>query len=72
MFGRSDFWIGLAVGVVAGAFGYKLMNEHYSRCAVPGAPMPPASGVGEPPLEELMRQKEHLDDLIAEKQAAAQ
>ncbi|HCB93870.1 MAG TPA: 50S ribosomal protein L9, partial [Selenomonas sp.] len=27
MFQKSDFWIGLAVGVVAGVFGYRFMQE---------------------------------------------
>lgn len=27
MFKNTDFWIGLAVGVVAGAFGYKLVQS---------------------------------------------
>ena len=27
MFARSDFWIGMAVGVVAGVFGYRYMQE---------------------------------------------
>jgi len=34
------------------------------------APQAPAiaAGVGEPPLDELVRQKERLEDLIAERQ----
>ena len=27
MFSRSDFWIGLAIGAVAGVFGYRFMQE---------------------------------------------
>ena len=27
MFTKTDFWIGLAVGVVAGAFGYKFIQR---------------------------------------------
>lgn len=69
MFARSDFWIGLVVGTIAGAFGYKLLQEHYAQGAPVAIPLPAAQGAGEPPLEELMRQKERLEDLIAEKQA---
>jgi len=71
MFGRSDFWIGLVVGTIAGAFGYKLMSEQSARCMTPAMPMPTAQGVGEPQLDELMRQKERLEDLIAERQQGA-
>ena len=31
MFTRTDFWIGLAVGVVAGAFGYKYMQNRVQQ-----------------------------------------
>lgn len=70
MFARSDFWIGLAVGTIAGAFGYKLMSEHAARYAPPAAQAPALQGVGEPALDELMLQKERLEDLIAERQQA--
>ncbi|MBP2633440.1 MAG: ribosomal protein [Firmicutes bacterium] len=69
MFARTDFWIGLAVGAVAGVFGYKMMNE---RCATQQVqPLVPQQGTGEIPLAELMRQKEQLEDLIAAQEAAA-
>ncbi|EIW15438.1 MULTISPECIES: hypothetical protein [Pelosinus] len=68
MFARTDFWIGLAVGVVAGAFGYKLMEEHSQKCISTLQP-PVAQGVAEVPVDELMRQKERLEDLIAERQS---
>jgi hypothetical protein len=71
MFTRSDFWIGLAVGTIAGAFGYKLLSEQQALrgAMAPAVPMPAAAqGIGEIPLEELMRQKERLEDLIAERQ----
>ncbi len=60
MFSRSDFWIGLAVGAVAGIFGYKLMAEREQQMRAMTAP-----AAGEIPLAELMRQKEELEDLIA-------
>ena len=68
MFTRTDFWIGLVVGTIAGAFGYKLMSEQSMRVAAPAAPVATAQGVGEIPVDELMRQKERLEDLIAERQ----
>lgn len=69
MFSRTDFWIGLAVGVVAGAFGYKMMEEHSQKCMSALQP-PVAQGTTEVPMDELMRQKERLEDMIAEKQSA--
>jgi hypothetical protein len=71
MFTRSDFWIGLVVGTIAGAFGYKILSEQSLRGLGPAAQPPFAPGAGEPPLEELMRQKERLEDLIAEQQQGA-
>lgn len=65
MFGRSDFWIGLAVGAVAGVFGYKMLSERAAM--MQQLPSPQAA----PDLNELMAQKERLEDLIAEQQAAA-
>lgn len=61
MFQKTDFWIGLAVGVVAGVFGYRLYKEREQDMAMmeQGAPM------SEVPLAELQRQKEELEDLIA-------
>ena len=33
MFQKTDFWIGLAVGAVAGIFGYRFMQER-EACSV--------------------------------------
>lgn len=69
MFTRSDFWIGLLVGTLAGAFGYKLMSEQSQRAQNALAVQPAVSqGLS---LEELIRQKEQLEDLIAEQQSKA-
>lgn len=69
MFARSDFWIGLVVGTLAGAFGYKMMSEHSMQGLLPTMPMnAPQQGMGEISVDELMRQKERLEDLIAERQ----
>ena len=60
MFQKTDFWIGLAVGAVAGIFGYRFMQEREQQMAqIAAAP------AGELPLAELQRQKEELEDLIA-------
>ena len=65
MFQKTDFWIGLAVGAVAGIFGYRFMQEREQQMAA----MRPAAPAGEIPLAELQRQKEELEDLIAAQQA---
>ena len=65
MFQKTDFWIGLAVGAVAGIFGYRFMQEREQQMnAIQAAP------VGQVPLAELQRQKEELEDLIAAQEAA--
>ena len=65
MFQKTDFWIGLAVGAVAGIFGYRFMQEREQQMAA----MQPAAPAGEILLAELQRQKEELEDLIAAQQA---
>lgn len=64
MFTRTDFWIGLAVGVVAGAFCYKYMQNRVQQQPVI------AEGQEQVSMEELVRQKEALEDMIAAQQAA--
>ncbi len=65
MFQKSDFWIGLAVGVVAGVFGYRFMQEREQQMMA----MQQMEPAAELPLAELQRQKEELEDLIAAQQA---
>lgn len=67
IFSKSDFWIGLAVGVVAGVFGYRFMQEREQQMMAiqQGAP------AAQVPLAELQRQKEELEDLIAAQEAGA-
>ena len=65
MFQKTDFWIGLAVGAVAGIFGYRFVREREQQMAA----RQPAAPAGEIPLAELQRQKEELEDLIAAQQA---
>ena len=55
MFARSDFWIGMAVGVVAGVFGYRYMQDTMRLLCLR--------------LAELERQKEELEDMIAAQKA---
>ena len=64
MFQKTDFWIGLAAGAVAGIFGYRFMQEREQQLAQ----MQPAAPTSELPLAELQRQKEELD-LIAAQEA---
>ena len=64
MFQKTDFWIGLAVGAVAGVFGYRFMQEREQQMAEQAAP------AGQIPLAELQRQKEELEDMIAAQEAA--
>ena len=65
MFSRSDFWIGMAVGVVAGVFGYRYMQEREQQMlALAGG-----ESAGQVPLAELERQKEELEDMIAAQKA---
>ena len=65
MFQKTDFWIGLAVGAVAGIFGYRFMQEREQQMAL----MQGNATTAELPLAELQRQKEELEDLIAAAQA---
>ena len=69
MFTKTDFWIGLAVGVVAGAFGYKFIQSRAQQ-AQPAI----AEGQADVSMAELVRQvrqKEELEDMIAAQQAQA-
>ena len=64
MFTRSDFWVGLAIGAVAGIFGYRFMQEREREMmALQG------QEGGQVPLAKLERQKEELEDLIAAQKA---
>jgi hypothetical protein len=65
MFQKTDFWIGLAVGAVAGIFGYRFMQEREAQLVA----MQQAEPAAELPMAELQRQKEALEDLIAAQEA---
>lgn len=66
MFQKTDFWIGLAIGAVAGIFGYRFMQEREQQMAAMQSMVP----AGQIPLAELQRQKEELEDMIAAQEAA--
>ncbi len=66
MFQKTDFWIGLAIGAVAGIFGYRFMQEREQQMAA----MQSMAPAGQIPLAELQRQKEELEDMIAAQEAA--
>ena len=72
---KTDFLIGLVAGIAAGAVGYKLFQDHKDQIlnsfdsvtkkfSKEGADSATLSE------EELQAQEEHLEDLIAEQQAA--
>lgn len=72
---KTDFLIGLVAGIAVGAVGYKLFQDHKDQIlnsfdsvtkkfSKEGADNATLSE------EELQAQKEHLEDLIAEQQAA--
>ena len=65
MFSRSDFWIGLAIGAVAGVFGYRFMQEREREMMA----LQEGQAGAQVPLAELERQKEELEDLIAAQKA---
>ena len=77
----KNFLIGVGLGIAAGAVGYKLYNEHRQTILesldnlknrmCPGAGSEVAvteQQTTEIDLSELEKQKEHLEDLIAEQQ----
>lgn len=77
----KNFLIGVGLGIAAGAVGYKLYNEHRQTILesldnlknrmCPGAGSEVAvteQQTTEIDLAELEKQKEHLEDLIAEQQ----
>ena len=65
MFQKTDFWFGLAVGAVAGIFGYRFMQAREQQMAA----LQQAAPAAELPVAELQRQKEELEDLIAAQEA---
>ncbi len=69
----KDFLIGAAAGIVAGVVGYKLFEQHKEQILGSFESLQSKfskKDVTELTEEELQAQKEHLEDLIAEKNAA--
>lgn len=69
-----DFLIGFAVGVATGVVGYRLYEQNsgqLQRLVKPEADQNSGTSAVEPELEELVAQKERLEDLIAEKNLLA-
>jgi hypothetical protein len=71
MMNMKDFWLGFFAGAVSGVVGYRIYEQNggqLQNLIMPACgPAVPAKEVGTPTLEELVAQKERLEDLIAEK-----
>lgn len=71
---KTDLLIGLATGIVAGAVGYKMFQDHKEQILNSfdsvTRKFSKAESSAELSEEELQAQKEHLEDLIAESKAA--
>jgi hypothetical protein len=66
-----DFWMGFFTGTVVGAVGYRMIEQNNGQLQRL-LQMQPMGAIGsatgnEPSLEELVSQKERLEDMIAEK-----
>lgn len=75
---NKDFLMGFVSGTVVGAVGYKLYEENGGQLksliqpagSTFGGNLPaPENESSEPSLEDLVSQKERLEDLIAEQKA---
>lgn len=72
---NKDFLMGFVSGTVVGAVGYRLYEQNGGELKNLIQQAPQFAGFGEtgsaqsePTVEELMEQKERLEDLIAEQQ----
>lgn len=68
---NRDFLMGFVSGTVVGAVGYRLYEQNggqLQRLVQPNQPFRGGQGAGsyQPSLEELVGQKERLEDMIAE------
>lgn len=73
MLNMKEFWVGFLAGAVTGVVGYRLYEENGSqlqKLIAPACGQAVTEG-GNPSLEELVAQKERLEDLIAEKKMDA-
>lgn len=69
---NKDFLAGFVSGAIVGATGYRLYEENAGdlKRLVKNDVNQPAQLNAEPSLEELIMQKENLEDMIAEKELA--
>lgn len=72
---NKDFLMGFVSGTVVGAVGYRLYEQNSGQLKQLIQQAPASAGMGgfneggaAPSIEELVAQKERLEDLIAEKQ----
>ncbi|MGE8205667.1 hypothetical protein ACQKP0_14010 [Heyndrickxia sp. NPDC080065] len=69
---NRDFLMGFLSGTVVGAVGYRLYEQNsgqLKRLVQPGSAYPQQPQAGyQPSIEEIIAQKERLEDLIAEMQ----
>jgi hypothetical protein len=66
---NQDFLLGFVSGTVVGAVGYRLYEQNsgqLQKLLQPAQGFRPQAGAQQPSLEELVAQKERLEDLIAE------
>ena len=68
---NRDFLMGFLSGTVVGAVGYRLYEQNSDqlhRLVQPKGAFPQAAASYQPSMEELVAQKERLEDMIAELQ----
>lgn len=68
---NKDFLMGFLSGTVVGAVGYRLYEQNSGqlhRLVQSKGAFPQATASYQPSMEELVAQKERLDDMIAELQ----
>lgn len=69
---NKDFLVGFLSGTVVGAVGYRLYEQNggqLQRLIQPQGAFNQTMSSYQPSMEELVAQKERLEDMIAEKQA---
>ena len=73
MLNMKEFWLGFIAGAVTGVVGYRIYEQNggqLQKLIMPSCGQAVAEG-GTPSMEELVAQKERLEDLIAEKKMGA-
>ena len=68
---NKDFFMGFLSGTVVGAVGYRLYEQNggqLQRLIQPQGTFNQTMSSYQPSIEELVAQKERLEDMIAEKQ----